>query len=105
MISRSESLSNQTFKDITAWRAIRSAERRPDRQTYPVTVYQKPEQPKQPTRIAQLNEELTRLHMIKREGYIRTPEQNAQYRLLLKQRRAELHEEMERLGFESTGKR
>ena len=117
MRSRIESLSNQTFRDVTAWRAVRNADRkgterktghadvlsnRLNSQTDFITIYQRLQEPKtklvQPNRIAQLNEQLTNLHKLKKEGHVVTKEQKAQYRMLRTQYKAELHEEMEKRG-------
>lgn len=106
MRNRVESrLNNQTFSDITAWRAIRNADRTNrqkvdvlpaefDHQENSITIYQQPERPniktQQPSRKSQLHQELTRLNILKDNGCFTTKQEKAQFRMLRKQLRQAL---------------
>lgn len=112
MRNRAEApLSNQTFQDVTAWRAIINiggAEiKQPNlEQLHSITVFssevaQKIEQPHvvkskdpQTVRITELNQQLALLWTKKHEGQISNREYRTQQQEFVKQ----LHEEMEKRG-------
>lgn len=84
-------LCNQTFRDVTAWRGIRNAERSN------VVLYPLAETPKPINRIAELNQELKILNALSSNQNL-TSQQRSQCKLLQQQRRGELFEEMAKAG-------
>lgn len=86
-----ETLGNQTFPDMTAWRGIRNADRAN------VLFSSLPEEPKPINRIVELNEELKAYNALSNNPNL-TQKQRSQCKLLQQQRREELHNQMTKAG-------
>lgn len=87
---REASLSNQIFGDVTAWRAVRNAGR------INPSFHEEQQNPKPSNRIAELNEELRRLNVLRKTDL--TGSQRAQLTLLQNQFACNLHHEMIKTG-------
>ena len=87
-----ETLGNQTFSDITAWRGVRNAER-----NNIVEFHTPVEQFKPVNRIAELNQELRMFNAFSNNPNL-NPQERSQCKLLQQQRRSELFEEMVKSG-------
>ena len=84
------SLSNPSlFSDVTAWKACKRADR-VNTQVIDVLPEESNSKIKPPCRKSQLHQELTRLNMLKDNGFFTTKQERAQFIALRRQFRSEL---------------